>query len=474
MRAGGRGRTINRTKLICTIGPGSRDLIPELVQAGMDIARINFSHGEEQDHRQTFGAVRKAAKAAGRAIGVMADLSGPKIRLGAFDEGSVELRVGSRFILSSESTLGDSSRASTTYPELAKDLRQGDRILLADGAAELLVIATDTEVTTEVIRGGKILSRAGVCVPSQRLTLRSVTDRDRSDLRIITDLGFDFVAQSFVRSVEDVIELRELCQDSSIQLIAKIETGAAVDDADRIIDSADGIMVARGDLGVELPFSEIPVIQKSLLLKALSKGVPTIVATQMLESMVSAPRPTRAEASDVANAILDGADAIMLSAETAIGSFPIEAAQAAVQIADNADRKGILPWGDRRGRVPNSEDEAIAHAAGAVANSGAIVAIACFTVSGLSARLLSAVRPDVPILALSPDAGVARQLTLRKSVRPKVCQEVHDTDSMITLLDDEIRESGFVKPGCLVVMVGSTPIGSATTNFMKIHRVGPL
>lgn len=436
----------------------------------MDIARINFSHGDEREHRRTVAAVRGAAESADRPIGMMADLSGPKIRLGAFEKGSAELIVGSRFVLSPDTT-GDSSKASTTYPELANDLHRGDRILLADGAAELSVISTGSEVVTEVIRGGKILSKAGVSVPSERLSLGSITDQDRGDLKVVIDLGFDFVAQSFIRSVEDVSELRRLCEDSAIQLIAKIETGAAVEDADRILEAADGVMVARGDLGVELPFSEIPVIQKSLLLNALSRGVPTIVATQMLESMVSAPRPTRAEASDVANAVLDGADAIMLSAETAIGSFPVEATQAAVQIADNADRKGILPWGDRRGRVPNSEDEAIAHAAGAVANSGAVAAIACFTVSGLSARLLSAVRPHVPILAFSPDAGVVRQLTLRKSVWPQVCQEVHDTDSMIAMLDDGIIKSRLVRSGGLVVMVGSTPIGYATTNFMKVHRV---
>jgi pyruvate kinase len=231
-------------------------------------------------------------------------------------------------------------------------------------------------------------------------------------------------------------------------------------------------MVARGDLGVELPFTEIPVIQKSLLIKALSMGSATMVATQMLESMVSAPRPTRAEASDVANAVLDGADAIMLSAETAIGRFPVEATAAAAQIADTADRKGILPWGDRRGRVPESEAQAVAHAAGALAKSGAVAAIACYTQSGLSARLLSAIRPNVPILALSPNPAVVRQLTLRKAVVPSECEQVGDTDSMIVMLDNEIRRSGFLEPGSLVAMVGSTPIGAARTNFMKVHRLG--
>lgn len=463
---------INRTKIICTIGPSSGGLIPKLIGAGMDIARINFSHGTDAEHRQAFADVRKASESAERPIGIMADLSGPKVRLGELAGGSADLHTGSRFVISSDSSIGDSNSASTSHASLADDLRTGDRVLLADGAVDLRVLSSNGDVVTEVLQGGTVLSHAGVNVPSQRLTLPPITEEDRKDLEAATELGFDFIAQSFVRSADDVQELRTLLGDSSAQLIAKIETGAAVEDIDRILTAADGIMVARGDLGVELPFTEIPIIQKSLLIKALSLGTPSIVATQMLESMVSAPRPTRAEASDVANAVLDGADAIMLSAETAIGRFPLEAAAAAAQIAGNADRKGILPWGDRRGRIPESEAQAIAHAAGALASSGAVAAIVCFTQSGLTAQLLSAIRPNVPILALSPNPSVVRQLTLRKAVMPHKCDEVGDTDSMIAMLDDAIRKSGFLEQGSLVVMVGSTPVGGAArTNFMKVHRV---
>lgn len=437
----------------------------------MDIARINFSHGTDAEHRADFAAVRKAAGSAPRPIGLLADLPGPKVRLGELEGGSAELANGSRFVIASEDSLGNAGRASTNHPGLPDDLETGDRILLADGAAELRVLSSSGEVISEVMRGGIVRSHAGVNVPSHRLSLPPLTSQDQASLATAVELGFDFVAQSLVRRADDVHALRDMCAGAPLQLIAKIETAGAVEDIDRILESADGIMVARGDLGVELPFAEIPIIQKSLLLRALSNGVSGIVATQMLESMVGVSRPTRAEASDVANAVLDGADAIMLSAETAIGKFPLEATAAAAQIARVADEKGILPWGDRRGRVPESEAQAVAHAAGSLAKSGAVAAIACFTRSGLTARLLSAVRPNVPILTLSPDEAVLRQLTLRKSVVPRKCATVSDTDEMISMLDAEILRTGFVQPGSMVVMVGSTPVGGARTNFMKVHRL---
>ena len=337
-----------RTQLVCTIGPASVGRAGELAEAGMEIARLNFSHGSPRDHERVVAAVREAKTADGAAVALMTDLPGPKVRLGPLAGGSAQLVAGQTFVLRPAHSPADASGAGTNHPGIATDLRPGDTVLLADGAAELRVVRSDADVVTEVVRGGTVRSGAGVNVPSERLSLPALSDRDRAFVEGSLSFGAQFVAQSFVRRADDVKQLRALLGGSPARIVAKIETRAAIDDIQEILRVSDAIMVARGDLGVEIPFEEVPIVQKDLMRAASDAGVMAIVATQMLESMVDAPRPTRAEASDVANAVLDGADAVLLSAETAIGAYPVEAARAAVRICryaeEHGDRYRLTPY----------------------------------------------------------------------------------------------------------------------------------
>jgi pyruvate kinase len=360
------------------------------------------------------------------------------------------------------------------YPGLAADVRPGDRVLLSDGTVELSVAVSDgSTVVCEVVRGGRIRSGAGVNVPAERLGLPGITERDRAGLAEALGFGADLVAQSFVRSGADTEELRALMGERAVPIVAKIETRPAVDRLGEILDQADAIMVARGDLGVELPMEDIPILQKELLRAASRAGRPVIVATQMLESMVSSPRPTRAEASDVANAVLDGADAIMLSAETAIGRFPIEAARAAVRIAEVAEERGGSFVAERDSCTHRDEAAAVAHAAARIAaDDPEVVAIACFTSSGATAALLSAERPSVEICAFAPDEAVRRALALRWGIRALPIAVPGDTDRMIALMDEGVRAAGRAREGESVVMVASSPAGRAHTNLLKVHHAG--
>ncbi|MEW6059255.1 MAG: pyruvate kinase [Actinomycetota bacterium] len=466
-----------RAKLVCTLGPasGTPEGVRALAEAGCDVFRVNLSHGAAESHAGFVQAVRTAAEQIGRELAVMADLPGPKIRLGELATQPLRIRAGSRFVLrAGGGRLGDETGVRTNYPGLARDVRVGDRVLLADGAVELVVRGVEGEdVVTECVRAGSVCSHAGLNVPAERLNLPAVTDRDRAALAIAVDLGVDLLAQSFVRSGEDLMELRVLMRDRPIPIIAKIETRPAIDDIDNLLAQADGIMVARGDLGVELPMEEIPILQKELLRQARAAGKPAIVATQMLESMTHAPRPTRAEASDVANAVLDGADAIMLSAESAIGEFPIEAARAAVRIAEVAEERA---GGFRVISAPCShrdEAAAVAHAvAEVVAGDTEVVAIACFTRTGRTAALLSSERPGVPIYAFAPDAAVRRRLALRWGVTGLAARIPGSTDEMIDLMDSGLRAAGVAAVGDTVVMSGSLPAGKTQTNMLKVHHVG--
>jgi pyruvate kinase len=327
------------TKLICTIGPASAGCVGDLVRAGMDIARVNFSHGTDDGRRQMFASIRAAADEEGRDVGILADLAGPKVRLGELAGGRMELAEGSRLTLGDDTDAGDDGPCvATGHPLLAHDVRPGDTVYLADGAVELRVVHCGHAVVTEVVRGGTVRSRAGVNVPSSRLSLPAVTARDEADLALAVELGCDFVAQSFVRRADDVRRLRQCVGDLTPRIIAKIETRGALEEFDGILANADGIILARGDLGVELPFEQVPLIQKDLIGRARRAGVPGVVATQLLLSMCSSPRPTRAEASDVANAVFDGAGGVLLSDETAVGRYPVVAAEAAVRILETADR----------------------------------------------------------------------------------------------------------------------------------------
>ncbi|HYZ11865.1 MAG TPA: pyruvate kinase, partial [Actinomycetota bacterium] len=342
------------TKLVCTIGPATESRVAELIEAGMDVARINCSHGTREDHDRLLRAVRAAMTDTGRRVGVMADLSGPKVRLGELGDGEVTLEPGESFTLRTEG-LGDAVGAPTTHPGLAGELEAGDRVLLSDGAVELRVVRTaGRQVATEVVRGGTVRSRAGVNVPSERLSIPAITPKDEEDLAWAVLAEVDMVAQSFVRAAFDVRALAGLIGDPRPVLVAKIETKPAVEDAAAIMRAADGVMVARGDLGVEMALEEIPLHQKRLVSLANRAAIPVVVATQMLESMTASPRPTRAEAGDVAGAVFDGADAIMLSGETAIGQYPVEAARTAARILQAAETAGaeFLPTG----REPDALD----------------------------------------------------------------------------------------------------------------------
>jgi pyruvate kinase len=466
---------IARTKLVCTLGPATNTpaFVRGLVAAGASIFRVNFSHGTPRDHERAVELVRSAEEDGDRALAGLADLPGPKVRLGEVDPDPFRFTPGQLFDLRPQGR-PDGSGTTTTYIDLADDLREGDRVLLADGAVELLVVGIDgRSVRTECLRGGIVRSGQGVNVPAERLGLPAVTARDREGLARALDLGVDLVAQSFVRAADDVIELRSLMGERLVPIVAKLETKPAIENIDAILAATDALMVARGDLGVELPMEEIPLLQKDLLRRARAASRPVVVATQMLESMIRTPRPTRAEATDVANAVLDGADAIMLSGGTAIGEYPFEAAAAATRIASAVEARA----GDYRAAQPEcrhtGEAAAVAHAVAGVATTDPdVVAITCYTETGRTARLLSAERPTSPIFAFIPDQRVRRVNALTWGVVPFAADQPPDTDAMIELMDEGLRRRGLVQPGELVVMAASSPAGRTTTNMLKLHTVG--
>jgi pyruvate kinase len=464
-----------RTKVVCTLGPASATpkMVRGLVEAGASVFRINCSHGTVDEHARAVGIVREVEGVTGRALAVLTDLPGPKVRLADVHPDPFSFRPGQRFEIRPDGP-GDAGGAATTYAGLANDLEVGDRVLLADGAVELTVVGiVGDRVQTECLRAGSVGSHQGVNVPAERLGLPPVTDRDREMLGHVLDLGVDLVAQSFVRDPSDVEELRAAMGDRPVPIVAKIETRPAVEHFERILRVADAVMVARGDLGVELPMEEIPLVQKRLLRAARVAGRPVIVATQMLESMIRSPRPTRAEANDVATAVLDGADAIMLSGETAIGDFPFEAASAAVRIARAVESQGAEYRAAQPPCLHTGEAAAVAHAAASiVAGDSDVVAITCYTTTGRTAALLSSERPRVPIHAFIPDVEVRRANGLLWGVETHAADRPEDTDQMIALMDESLRAAGLAAEGDSVVMAASMPAGRTTTNMLKVHQVG--
>ena len=416
-------RDSRRTKLVATIGPASIDIVDRLTAAGLDIARINFSHGSDEDHLRTARIVREAAAVAGRCVGILADLPGPKLRLARLHDEPVELETGATVTLTGpEVPASDASLplADGAVPSL---LELDDRVLLADGVAELRVTGRRNEAAIcKVVRGGPVRSRQGVSVPAERMADDALGKADEAIIPHLLEVAPDFAGQSFVRSATDVRLLRSRIPDD-IRIVAKIETRPALEDIDGILEVADGIMVAPGDLGVELPFEQVPLAQKDLVRAALMAGKPSIVATQMLESMIKAPRPTRAEAGDVANAIIDGADAVMLSGETAVGDFPLESLQAMAAIAARTDayKPPTRPPAGTPSFGPDVDARALAVAAVAMADTDPdVVGLACYTHSGRTPRRLASLRPGVPIAAFTPTASIARSLTLRRAVHPIV------------------------------------------------------
>ena len=465
-----------RTKLVCTIGPATERRIPALTAAGMDVARINFSHGTPASHAVAAKAVRHAATAGGRPLAILTDLMGPKVRLGPLEGGSVQLEAGRPFVLwfaGKGAPVGDALGAGVSYRRMPADVKVGDPIFLADGAAELRVSQTDEEdrVRAEVVRGGTIRSGAGVAVPAMRLSSPALTTRDRADIPRAISIGATFVGQSFVRGAKDVVALRRLLGKDGPGIVAKIETRPAVESFDAILEVADAVMIARGDLGVEMPYEEVPLIQKQLVRRALDRGVPSIVATQMLESMTAAPRPTRAEASDVANAVFDGADAIMLSGETAIGTYPVEAAKTAARIASLCEIGGAvyLPGGMSRQAAADTGAMAVA-AVTVVATNTEVAAIACYTRTGRTAQILSSLRPRVPVIAFSPDPAVVSRLALVSGVVPRSSAVLEESDRM-ERLNRLVRESKLVEDGATVVFVSSTATPGSAPDLLGVQRV---
>ena len=468
-------RLVRRTKIVATIGPASISIVDRLVEAGLDIARINFSHGSEDDHLRAAEAVRTAAAAAGRQVGILVDLPGPKLRLARLHTEPVELELGRMVTLTGPGIAASDASLPLADGAIATQLQIGDRVLLADGAAELRVIGSRNDAAiTEVVRGGPVRSRQGVSVPAQRMAPEALGRADETIIPHLLELHPEFAGQSFVRSASDVRILRARLPDD-IAIVAKIETRPALDDIEAILESADAIMVARGDLGVELPFEQVPLAQKELVRAALKAGKPSIVATQMLESMTKAPRPTRAEASDVANAIIDGADAVMLSGETAIGDFPLESLLAAVRIATRTDayKAPTRPSPGWPSFGADIDARALAVAAVAMADSDPdVVGFACYTHSGRTARRLSSLRPGMPIAAFTPTAACARSLTLQRGVHPIVMEVAPDdsasiSEAVIGALKADHGEMG-LQPGDAIVLVQTSVRGGP--NALELLR----
>lgn len=473
----------NPTKIVCTLGPAteSEEMIGRLIDAGMDVVRLNFSHGDHQTHRRSFERVRRVAREKGCQVAILADLQGPKIRLGELAGGEpVSLKRGETVIIDIEAEVGTAERLSTTYPELAQDLSAGKRIMIQDGLAELRVLrTTDTEVVCEIIHGGRIRPHAGMNLPDVPVSSPTMTEKDHRDLEFAIEQGADYIALSFVRSADDIRLIKQRIADlgADVPVIAKIEKPEALRELEEIVRAADVVMVARGDLGVETSPGEVPVLQKRIILECSRQRDPVITATQMLESMIDNPRPTRAEASDVANAVLDATDAVMLSGETAIGRHPVEAVETMRTIASIAEKE--LRSGDVGASAPLvgmdflDFADAVSRAAADTAELLDAKVIVAFTQSGSTARLVSKCRPRMPIIAATPLPATARRCSLYWGVQPLLIEPVDDTDEMIHDVDRQLRELEICDDGDVVIITAGTPIGRrGTTNTMKVHLIG--
>jgi pyruvate kinase len=468
---------MRRAKIVCTLGPAtsSDQGIRDLIAAGMDVARLNLSHGEHSVHEDTYRRVRRASDESGHGVGVLVDLQGPKIRLGTFDEGPVLLERGDQFTITTDDVPGDRSLCSTTYAGLPGDVSPGDRILVDDGKVclEAVAVASD-RVVTRVIEGGVVSDHKGLNLPGVAVSVPALSEKDVDDLRWALRLGADMVALSFVRSAKDVENVRRIMDEVGVHVpaLAKIEKPQAVEALEEIIDSFDGIMVARGDLGVELPLEQVPLVQKSAIEVARRHAKPVIVATQMLDSMITASRPTRAEASDVANAVLDGADALMLSGETSVGRYPIEAVRTMAKIIENVEDNAL----DRIPRLntrPGTQGGAITMAAAEVGEMLGAKYLVTFTQTGDSARRLARLRTAIPLLAFSPEASTRSQLALTWGVETFLVPFVHHTDDMVRQVDQALLDLGRCRPGDIVVIVAGAPPGiPGSTNAMRVHRMG--
>jgi len=468
---------VRRAKIVCTLGPAvnTPERIRALVDAGMDVARMNLSHGSHADHEQVYRMVRDAADASGHGVGIFADLQGPKIRLGRFDAGPVVLRPGQEFTITTRDVVGDETICSTTYEGLPGDVSPGDPILVDDGKVRLEVLSVEgQDVRTRVRVPGPVSNNKGINLPGVAVSVPALSEKDVEDLRWALHMSVDFIALSFVRSGADVEDVRAVMREEGVFLpvIAKIEKPQAIENIEDIVDAFDGFMVARGDLGVECPLEDVPFLQKQVIDVARRHAKPVIVATQMLESMISSPRPTRAEASDVANAVLDGADAVMLSGETSVGEFPIETVETMARIIESTEDHGLarmtaIDW------QPRTRGGVIAKAAAEVAERTGAKYLVAFTTSGDSARRLSRYRGPIPTLAFTPVPVVRSQLSLSWGVETFLADAVEHTDEMVRQVDEHLLRVKRVEEGELVVIIACSPPGiPGSTNALRIHRMG--
>jgi pyruvate kinase len=463
-----------QTKIVATLGPATDGpgVIAQLAQSGADVFRLNLSHGSLAEHAARIDRIRAEAPAAA----ILADLQGPKIRLGIFENGSAELQTGDEFTIATEEVSGNAARASTTYRDFARDVKPGNRVLLADGAVELRVESTDgVSARCRVISGGRVGDRKGINLPGAEISAPSLTEKDRKDLAFALDRGADLIALSFVRRAADLHALREAVAGASRQplLVAKIEKAEGWRNLEGILEAADGVMVARGDLGVEMPVDEIPFIQKSIIRRARRRGRFVITATQMLESMINSPAATRAEVSDVANAIFDGTDAVMLSAETSVGKYPAAAVRTMASIACAADsHREFGSWEDLHGEPGASDPAIVASAVYEAALSTHVRAIAVFTITGSSARLISRLRPPDPVYAFTPSTDTARALAISYGIEPVIAPDLRSADEIFAYVNRAVKERGWAAPGEAIAIVAGVPVGvPGTTNLLKLHRV---
>jgi pyruvate kinase len=467
-----------RAKIVCTLGPSSSSpaIIDRLVGAGMDVARLNFSHGTPEDHARNVATVRRASSRHEKPVAILADLQGPKIRTGPLERGQpVHLHFGQRFTITTRKIIGTAEGVSTTFRALPESVRKGDRILLRDGEIALRVLsARGHDVVCQVENGGDLGEHQGINLPGVKLKIPSLTSKDREDLKVALRLGADYVALSFVRTAADVRAGKAAIAGcgKNTPVISKLEKPEAIDNLDEILSVTDGVMVARGDLGVEMNPEKVPVVQKQIILRARNALVPVITATQMLDSMQKNPRPTRAEASDVANAVFDGSDALMLSGETAAGSYPLESVMMMDRIIREAEASVTSPLRPTRYtelQINETIAEAICHAAEELHMKAVVV----FTESGSSARVVSKYRPRPPIIAFSPNRETRRRLSLLWGVLPRSITRVHDIDALVRLAERRLKEEHLVRRGDIVGLIAGTPLGTCgTTNLMRLMRIG--
>ena len=462
-----------KTKIVCTIGPAtdSEETLAAMIRAGMDVARLNFSHGDHESHRRAIRIIRRLSQAAGRPVGILQDLCGPKIRIGRMEEGELDLEAGEKVVLGPEAGEGI---IPVLYPYLAEDVALGEQILLSDGLVEVKVEAREERaLVCRVVVGGSISSGKGVNLPSSNLRIQAFTGKDKADLAVGLEEGVDFVAMSFVRKVEDLAPLQAILArvPSRPLLIAKLEKPEAIERLEEILGAVDGVMVARGDLGVEMPFEEVPLIQKRIIDLARQAGKPVITATQMLRTMIDSPRPSRAEATDVANAVLDGTDALMLSDETAVGHYPIQAIAVLDRLARTTEPLlASLDFVSRSpaGKLPPTET-AISRAATGLARDLDAAAIIASTTSGSTPRLVARFRPDCPIIGFTPEEKTLHQLTLSWGVIPAKAANFNDTDRMLEMAGAWVTSQGLAGPGGRLVVMAGLPFGvPGTTNMIKV------